>query len=272
MTTTHNIKQKIEEEKHQPRKLGSLSSDMKRGIASFLSVNELAKLQQVSKTTSVKWDNIVWKHLFQKHYPEDFSRLQRDGQLNIDYLSEYKICDEKEKNAQLSLAMNCTGNLNPSHNIVLLNLFKDGRLAEIKAQQPRVTLETVFQVCDRHGRLIVQWAGKNGHQEVLDHLFKEALAQYPDKAGVNEGAGLFNAPRIYWAACFNQGKELDRMLEAKEVNVNERTQHAETALHVAAFMGNTKIVSKLLAANAEVDAQEEGWRMFHDVAAQAGLD
>lgn len=76
--------------------------------------------------------------------------------------------------------------------------------------------------------------------------------------------------RLFRAVRKGEIKEVSRILEFSQVDVDDRHQLGWTALHLAAVSGQAEIVSALLSAGADPDAEDE-FQTVHNTARKVGL-
>lgn len=135
----------------------------------------------------------------------------------------------------------------------LLNAVKLGNVQELK--DAKLELKETRECSDKNPRSLAEWATCCQHQAVLDYFYSLAHTQYlaADFEAINHGAGLYHAPLLYWAALFNQQDSLSTLLALHDININQGREDGETALIVAARMGNIKVVQMLIDSKANVD-------------------
>ena len=111
----------------------------------------------------------------------------------------------------------------------------------------------------------------------IDLLYKAVFCNHTEYVRNNiQNISDINAqysgfPLIAWASVYDRGEILELLLKT-DADVNRRGKYCQTALHIAAALGNVEVVKILLANGADANMKDEEGKTAADRALEKGRE
>lgn len=148
------------------------------------------------------------------------------------------------------------------------NIYMLAALGKIKEIDEYLkTNAKATQATDKEGRSLLHWAALDGQTVIAAHLLKAGAALDGEPGGKNKNKrGRYNMTPLA-VALDNNCLSCAEFLLDKGAAATGRTLDTRSPLHAAAHMSNLKMLDRLLAAGADIDASDcQGETALHQAA------